>query len=278
MRPRPLLLPLVVSLLLAGAPALTAQGGHFEFGAHYGRWTIDPLGHTAEKLIGDAIDTELRDRILESIQEDYPGLSVTGYSQDIVFDSKGDNFGASLRWYPGGRRGSFSLGLSVERGTFKVLPTAAAHMDLQDGGTMQTAAFDGTAEGTGLIKATSFVLTFRWDIFPSKIVHPYLTFGGGISTSQALDDSSLSYAYNGQLTGGAVSPQTVSGSDLKTLRQLRDEALADETDSKFPIPNFLPFLQLNLGLKVRLARAVHLLVDVGVFDGFMANAGLAVRL
>ena len=50
----------------------------------------------------------------------------------------------------------------------------------------------------------------------------------------------------------------------------------DEND--FPIPNFLPFIQLNLGLKVRLTKMVQVLVDIGVFDGFMASAGLAIRL
>ncbi len=265
------------SLLLAGAPALMAQGGHFEFGGHYGRWTLDILGSKANELVNDALDTELQNRILETIQQDYPNLSVTNYRQTINFDSSGDDFGASIRWYPGGHLGSFSLGVSVEKSKFKILPTAAALMELQDQVSLQTAAFDGTADASAILKAMSFLLTFRWDIFPSKAVHPYITFGGGISTSKALDDSSVAYSYTGQLTGNAVSPQTVSGTETKTLRQLRDDALADG-GTDFPIPNFLPFIQLNLGLKVRLTKMVHLLVDVGVFDGFMASAGLAVRL
>ena len=265
------------SLLLAGAPALMAQGGHFEFGGHYGRWTLDILGSKANELLNDALDTELRDRILETIRGDYPNLYDTSYSQDIRFDSSGDDFGASVRWYPGGHLGSFSLGVSVEKSNFKILPTATSLMNLQDQVSSQTATFDGTADASAILKAMSFLLTVRWDIFPSKAVHPYITFGGGISTSKALDDSSVAYSYTGQLTGNAVSPQTVSGTETKTLRQLRDDALADG-GTDFPIPNFLPFIQLNLGLKVRLTKMVHLLVDVGVFDGFMASAGLAVRL
>ena len=266
---------LSVSALLAGAPALLAQGGHFEFGGHYGRWSLNILGNKAEELLNDALDSELEDRILETIREDYPNLSVTSYDQGLEFDSSGDNFGASIRWYPGGHRGSFSLGVSIEKSSFKVLPTAAAQMSLQDQVTFETAAFDGTADATALIKAMSFQLTIRWDILPSKAIHPYLTFGGGISTAKALDDSSVAYSYSGQLTGDAVTAQTVSGSETKTLRELRDEALADED---FPIPNFIPFIQLNLGLKARLTRMIHVLVDVGVFDGFMANAGIAIRL
>jgi hypothetical protein len=254
-----------------------AQGGHFEFSGHYGRWSLNLLGKTAEKLLNDAIDTELQDRILETIQEDYPNLALTAYEQDLTFDSSGDDFGASFRWYPRGHHGSFSLGVSVEKSTFKVLPTATAHMDLQDQGTLETAAFDGSAEASAIIKATSFLLTFRWDIIPRAVVHPYITFGGGISTSRALDDSTVAYAYSGLLAGSTIPSQTVEGSELKTLRELRDEALADE-DNDFPIPNFIPFLQLNLGLKVRLMKSIHLFVDAGVFNGLMASGGIAIRL
>ena len=277
MRARHMSLILSAALLLAGAPALTAQGGHFELSGHYGRWSLNILGNTAEKLLNDAIDTEIQDRILENIQADYPNLSLTSYDQALEFDSSGDDFGVGFRWYPGGRRGSFSLGVSVERSTFRVLPTATALMGLQDTVTSETAMFDGTANASAIIKATSFLLTFRWDIIPRAVVHPYITFGGGISTSRALDDSTLAYSYSGQLAGSSIPAETVEGSETKTLRELRDEALADP-DNDFPIPNFIPFLQLNLGLKVRLMRSVHLFVDGGVFNGFMASAGIALRI
>jgi hypothetical protein len=277
MRPHRLALVLIAAFLLAGAPALTAQGGHFEFSGHYGRWSLNPLGTTAEKLINDAIDTELQDRILETIREDYPNLTLAGYEQAIAFDSSGDDFRAGFRWYPRGHCGSFSLGVSVGKSTFKVLPTATAHMDLQDTGTLATATFDGAAEARAVIKATSFLLTFRWDIIPRAVVHPYITFGGGISASKALDDSTVAYTYNGQLSGSAIPAETVEGSETKTLRELRDEALEDE-DNDVPIPNFIPFLQLNLGLKVRLMKNIHLFVDAGVFNGLMASGGVAIRL
>ncbi|HSA97218.1 MAG TPA: hypothetical protein VLJ16_14275 [Acidobacteriota bacterium] len=277
MRAKRQALMLTLSLLLIWAPALKAQGGHFELSGHYGRWSLNLLGSTAEKLINDTIDTELRDRILETIQGDHPNLTLTAYDQSVTFDSSGDDFGASFRWYPGGHHGSFSLGVSIEKSTFKIQPLAAARMDLQDQGTLETATFQGTASASAIIKATSFLVTFRWDIIPRAVIHPYLTFGGGISTSKALDDSSVAFAYTGQLSGGSIPTETVEGSESKTLRELRDEALADE-ENDFPVPNFIPFLQLNLGLKVRLMKSVHLFVDAGVFDGFMASAGIALRI
>ncbi len=277
MRTHPLVLVLSAALILSGAPALMAQGGHFEFSGHYGRWTLNPLGSLAKDLIDDATSGEIRDRILEEIQADYPNLSLLSYAQSVAFDSSGDDFGFGFRFYPGGHRGSFSLGVSVEKCTLRVLPTAAAEMALQDTLTMDLAAFSGTAEASAVIKALSFLLTLRWDIFPSATVHPYITFGGGISTAKALDDSVLSYAYSGQLAGSAIPTETVSGEESKTLRELRDEALA-EGDTGFPIPNFIPFVQLNIGLKARLTKSVHLFIDGGVFNGFLARGGIALRI
>ncbi|MGD1010128.1 MAG: hypothetical protein ABR951_08270 [Candidatus Aminicenantales bacterium] len=266
---RPILLVSLLSLLLVMAPSLRAQG-HFEFSAHYGQWSLNLLGGLARDLISDATKSEIRDRILSNIQGSYPGLNETSYNQTVRFDSSGHDFGFGVRFYPS-RNGSFSLGVSVEQSTFKVLPSVTSQMGLQDSGTSQTATFDGTAAASAVIKATAFLLTFRWDIFPRAVVHPYITFGGGITTAKALDDSTLSYSYSGQLAGGAVTPQTISGSDSKTLRQLKDQS-----DTKFP--NFLPFLQLNFGLKAMVTKNIHLLVDAGVFDGFMISGGLAVRL
>lgn len=272
MRSRLLVYSLSLSLVLAAAPVLKAQG-HFEFSGHYGRWSLNLLGNLAKDAANDAIKDELEDRILTDIQDSYPGLTMTSYEQSLDFSSNGDDFGLGFRFYPGGHHGSFSLGVSVERCSFKVHPSVTSLMELQDTNTLETATFDGTASASALIKATSFLLTVRWDILPSLAVHPYITVGGGISTSKALDDSILSYSYTGQLSGSAIPTETIEGSDTKTLRELKDEA---ETD--FPLPNFLPFIQINLGLKARLTKNIHLLVDAGVFDGFMISGGVAVRL
>ncbi len=272
MRARLLTFSLALSFLVAAAPALQAQG-HFEFNGHYGRWSLNLLGNLVKDAANDAIKDEIEDRILTDIQDSYPGLALTSYDQSLDFSSHGDNFGFGFRFYPGGHRGSFSLGVSVERSAFKVLPSVTSLMELQDTSTLETATFDGTASASALIKATSFLLTFRWDILPSAAIHPYITVGGGISTSKALDDSTLSYSYTGELSGSAIPAETVAGSDTKTLRELKDEA-----DTDFPLPNFLPFIQLNLGLKARLTKNIHVLVDAGVFDGFMISGGVAVRL
>jgi hypothetical protein len=266
---------LCLAAVLAAAPAVRAQGGHWEFNGHFGIWTLDVLKGAATDFLGDAVEDHLQDKIMESINDIYPGFSASDYRQDISFDSSGSCFGAGVRWYPAGRRGSFSLGLSIEKSVFKVEPTAAVQMDVQD--FESSAVFNGSAAGTARIEALSFLLSVRWDILPSKAVHPYITFGGGISTSKALDDSSVSYAYTGLLTGSMIPQTAISGGETKTLRELKDEATDDE-ESDVSLPNFLPFIQLNLGLKVRLTRMLQAFVDVGVYDGFMATAGLAIRI
>jgi hypothetical protein len=277
MRTRLWIIVLAASLLALGAPGLQAQGGHFEISGHYGRWTLDLLGNAAIDLIDDASADGLKGAIEDEINTLYPNLVATQFNQTLTFDSSGDNFGLGVRWYPGGRRGSFSLGVSVEKSSFKILPTAAVLMDLYDYSASESATFNGVAEASALIKATSFLLTVRWDILPSKVIHPYLTFGGGISTAKALDNSTVSYQYSGQLAGDTIPAQTITGSETKTLRELRDEALEDD-ETDFPIPNFLPFVQVNLGLKALLTKNVHLFVDAGIFDGFMVSGGIALRI
>jgi predicted transcriptional regulator with HTH domain len=258
-----------LSLLLVMVPTLRAQG-HFELSGHYGWWTLNILGSLGARITNDATKSELKKRILSDIQSIYPTLSEQAYNQSSQFDSHGQNFGFGVRYYPS-RNGSFSLGLSIEKSNFKVLPTMTSHMALEDMSTGAAATFDGTATGTALVKAMSFLLTVRWDIFPSAFIHPYITFGGGVTTSKALDDSTLSYSYSGQLSGSSITTQTIGSSETKTLEQLKEES-----SSKFP--NFLPFLELNLGLKVMITRNIHFLVDAGVFDGFLVSGGLAVRL
>lgn len=267
-------IPIVlVAAVLAAAPAVRAQGGHWEFSGHYGLWTLDVLKSAGADLLSDSVDAYVRDQLLEAVNESFPTLRLSAYQQDLVFDSRGHDLGAGVRWYPGGRRGSFSLGLSVEKSLFKVSSALTARLDLQDSVSGQAAVYNGTVTGAARIDALSFLLSGRWDIIPSSPIHPYITVGGGISTSKALDDSSVAYTHVGQVTGSGIAPTTVSGGRTKTLRQLRDENATDVS-----LPNVLPFVQLNVGLKARLTRMLQAFVDVGFFDGFMATAGLAIRL
>jgi hypothetical protein len=265
---------LAVFSLASGAPFLRAQG-HWEFGIHYSRWSLNLVKSLIEDSLSDTVASDLKDKILEDIQADYPSKKETGYSQKIAFDSSGDNFGAEVRFYPGGRHGSFSLGFSVEKSTMKVnLPEVEATLEWEDEITHQTGTFNGNATGEFLLKPLSFHLSVRWDIFPSAGLHPYITLGVGAATGKAIDKATYSFSYTGTLNVPGDPPKEYSGSDSKTLKELKDEQEAKGEDFSIPL-HFLPFVQLNLGLKGRLTDDIYLLVDAGVWDGFLLRAGVA---
>ncbi len=257
------------------APNLSAQG-HFELSFHYSRWSIDILRSLIEEGISDGLETDLRDEFLDDIRVNHPGIREVSYDQNVSFDSSGDNFGFEIRWYPGGQYGSFSIGLSVEKTTMKVeLPEISASLSLEDQDTNETADFQGSASGEFLIKPLSFHMSFRWDIKPSWRFHPYFTFGFGASTSGALDEAEVSWSYTGELTINGKTDPPYDGEDKKSIKEFKDELEAKGED--FFIPGFLPFFQLNLGLKGVLTENLHILVDAGIWDGFLIRGAVALR-
>lgn len=262
--------PLIVLLLLfAAAPHLSAQG-KIELGFHYGSWSIDLLRGVIEEGLSDALKSDLKDQFLEDIQQDYPNLTESSYSQNVSFDSSGSNFGFDIRWYPGGQTGSFSIGLSVEKTSMKVaLPEISADLVLSDGST-----FQANSNGEFLIKPLSFHLSLRWDIKPSWRVHPYITFGLGAATGTALENAELTYSYSGTLSI-AGDTESYSGGETRTLIELKDELEAEGED--FFLPGFIPFIQLNLGVRGQLTDNLALLVDAGIWNGFLLRGGVAFR-
>ncbi len=264
-------------IILAVTGSFLQAQGKWEFGFHYSRWSLNLIKPYVEDSLNDSVATDLKDKFLEDIRADYPSLVERGYSQRTVFDSSGDNYGAEVRYYPGGRNGSFSVGVSVERTSMKVgLPEASSTLDLEESVSHRTGTFQGIASGEFLIKPTSFHLSVRWDIFPSAGLHPYVTVGVGASTARAIDTGRFAYTYAGTLSVPGGPSREYLGGESKTLRQLIDEQKAEDEEFVLPV-NFVPFFQLNLGLKGRLTENIHLLVDAGVWDGFLLRAGLAFR-
>ncbi|RFT15450.1 MAG: hypothetical protein OP8BY_0340 [Candidatus Saccharicenans subterraneus] len=265
---------LFISFMVLSSPLLA--DGNLEFNVHYSYWTLNVVRGLVEKMVSDTLENDLKDRFLQQIQADYPTLVERGYQQDVNFDAPGHNIGFELRFYPGGRGGAFSLGLAVEQTTMKIsFPSVTARLDLVDLNLNQTATYNGQAGGEFIIKPLSFHLNMRWEFLPSKVLSPYLTIGAGISTSKSFFDARYRYEYSGTLTLPDSSTEQYSDSDTKTLRQIKDERLAEGKD--FPL-NFLPIFQFNLGLRARLSRALNLVADVGIFDGFLFRGGLSIRI
>jgi hypothetical protein len=274
---------ILAAAFLASAAAPASAQGHWEFGVHYGSWGLNLVKGVIDKAVSGA----LKQQMLDQIQKDHPDAREDNAATSSNFDSGGSNYGFEARWYPGGADGSFSIGLSVEktnmrlemkeaRGDFSVSYTDENNKNV-------TAVYSGMGTGRFDIHPLSFNLSFRWDIFPRAVVHPYITFGLGIASGSYLDEGTLTYDVHGDLlkpdgTTEHFPSAGESGSGTKTLAQLRHEAETDlNNPTTFPVW-FVPFIQLHLGLKARITPNIHLLVDAGVWDGFLLRAGLAVRI
>ena len=264
------ILPAFLLVYLTLIPSLSAQG-HFELSIHYSRWSIDILGDIIETAVSDAVESGLEDTISEDIKDEY-GLDLDTYSQTIDFDSSGHNYGAEIRWYPGGQYGSFSIGLSVEKTRMTVeLAEITTNLEFTD-----KSNFQGKATGKFEINPLSFHLSLRWDILPSSSFTPYITFGVGAATFSSIELDEISYTYSGELTRPGFAPETESGGETKTIGEIKDEIEA-EGDDFLSLP-FLPIFQLNLGLKGKISENIHLMVDAGIWNGFLIRGGLAIRL
>ena len=275
---------IAAGMLLGMSPALRAQG-RFEFGVHYGHWSLNLLKPVIEDVVDD-FAKQIKDKQLDKIKEDRPGLREISYlPPEVEFDSGGPNFGFEFRWYPAGQEGSFSLGLSVEKTTFRIsVPNVSTSLTLEDTKTHLRATFNATGGATIESKPLAFLLSLRWDIFPTKVVHPYFTLGLGLAGESALLKSRMTYNYQGTLIDTDGTQESIEDSGAKTVQQLMDEdkqRKIDEGSTEEPFKltlHFMPFLQLHLGLKGVITKNVHALIDFGILDGILLRGGIAIRL
>lgn len=273
------------ALVLTDASPAAAQG-KFEFGFHYGSWSLNLLKPVVESL-ADSFAEEFKNKVFDKIQEDNPGVDLRelDFQNQVEFDSSGRNYGFEIRWYPAGENGSFSIGLAMEKNSFKIgLPNVSTVMTLEDMKTHEIIGFEGAGSADVQSEPLVFLLTFRWDIFPRGLIHPYFTFGLGAAGVSAWDETVLNYMFTGTANFPGEPLQTIAESGTKTFLQLKEEDVqrkidegSDEKPFDYPI-KFFPFLQLHFGLKAKLAKFAHLLVDFGVLDGFVLRGGVAIRI
>lgn len=275
------ILPVMCGLLLFLSPNLSA-GGHFEFQVHYSKWSLNIFKSQIESELGKALETNFKDAFIDEIHQDYPNMEETFYEQNVTFDSGGDNYGFEIRWYPGGYKGSFSLGLSVEKTSLMVgLPNISAQLDLQDLQTGDTASFAAAVNNAEFrLSALSFHLGFQLDIFPSWVIHPFMSFGAGAAFNDVLGNAQYSYSWTGDLIISGQQPENYGGSDTKTVQELKDELEAE--GEEFPVPDLLfqvfPFVEFSIGLKAAFIRNLHFMVEAGFFNGFIIRGGVALRI
>jgi len=273
---------IVCSLFILN-PALSAKG-KIEFSFHYGQWSLNPLKPMIESL-AESFAEQVKNYQMDEIQREHPEFKEIEFTNDVQFDSGGKNYGFEVRWYPGGENGSFSLGLSLERTTMRIsLPNVSTSLVVEDTASQKRAGFQAEANAEIKSEPLVFVLSLRWDIIPKGFIHPYFTLGFGMASLSAIDETLLTYNYEGVLKVPGEADEVFSGSDSKTVAQLieedrkrKEEEGSTEEPFQYPI-KFFPFIQLHLGLKVKITSFLHAMVDYGIFDGFLIRGGIAIRI
>ena len=234
--------------------------GKFEIGIHYSYWSVDMIKRLFEGTITKRMGREIREEIAKQIRTNHISLGTTGYEQDLSFNSSGSNYGLEIRYYPQGKEGSFSLGLSFEK----------TKMHFKVGGQVRQNFNDGTyarAESESYVELDPFStnLSFRWDMKPDWRATPYFILGFGMAAL----NGEIGYDYQGSYNW-AGPQELVEDSQIKTLKEA-------EEDIDYNIPNIFFIFQASLGLRVEITPLLHLRAEAGFWDGFILRGGMSFR-
>jgi hypothetical protein len=230
---------LVLGLLFVVSVALASSAqGRLEVGLHYSTWGSSHFGVDPDNDLPDAFDS---------------------YTGTLNFDPHGYNYGIELRYIPGGKHGSFSMGFSYDRNYFN------ADLD----GSYVDGPNTITGEGTIELRPHSFNLDFRWDIIPSARIHPYLGFGFGAGP---LNGTATLTTVTRNNTTGAVTTQT----ETLTLKEAIKN-IEEANDINLSFVDAFPIVYANVGLRAELAGGLYALGEIAFYDGFIGRAGIAYR-
>ena len=69
-----------------------------------------------------------------------------------------------------------------------------------------------------------------------------------------------------------VFEESVGESETMSIKEAEEEP-----DVDFNLPNIIPLLQMNLGVRAEVIPHLHLRAEVGIWDGFVFRAGMAYR-
>jgi hypothetical protein len=238
--------------------------GKLEIEVHYGYWTLDVFKGLFENSMNDRLTEEIAEEITDQIR-DTSGHRI--YKEDIsskvndfIFASSGSDYGFEVRFYPGGRYSSFSLGVSIEKTRMKATLEGPVTVQYVDGSSAEI-------DAVGIIDLDPLFtnLSFRWDIKPTWAVTPYFILGLGFAAL----NGEVSYEYNGTYywAGGTESHDDSYSKPIEEV----------EEDFEVSLPNIIPLLQINLGLRAEIIPHLHLRAEAGIWDGFIIRGGLAYK-
>ena len=231
--------------------------GEWQISPHYGIWSLGPIEPMIEDSMADTFETAFQELL-----EEYSGIiDPSGeYSQSVDFDSSGKNLALEFRFYPGGEDGSFSIGIAVEKSELRIALDCLAEYELADGSYV-----DGSGSCILLWQPTSYHLSFRWDLMPSWRLHPYISFGAGTAS------------FKGVLTYEAT-VETYDASTATTIIKITSDEINLEF-LEYTEPKITPLIvQLNLGFSVEVTKNLYLLLDAGIWNGFLVRGGVCLRV
>ncbi len=236
------------------------KGGRFEIEVHLAVWSVDLVKSAFESDLTKKAANEIRDHVTDQLNNILGGtLFPSSHEQSLSLDSQGSNYGFGIRYYPLGRRGSMSIGFSLEKTKIKLLMKGPVTQRYADGSA-------ATVEGDAYVETNPLTtnLSFCWDFVPSWRVTPYIVLGFGIGP---LNGTAV-YVYSGEYRRGN-SQTSISGEDTKTFDELREEG-------EIELDRFI-LLHLALGVKGTITKGLTLKGEAGFWDGLVLRGGLAYR-
>ncbi len=221
--------------------------GMFEFGLHFSTWNVNMIAPLVE------------DRIIPEIEYWDPEYG------SLKFSSNGNNYGFEFRFFPGGEKGSFSLGVSYERNNFKMRADGK-----YNGRDNRGRSIKAEASGTIDILPHSFNFSIRWDLSPSKRVHPFIGLGFGFGSLDIL------IKFHSKIMTNINGVDLIREQDDRWNTEDIKKEYRKKKGEKFPL-EFFPIIHINFGLRGKITDNIHLLGEVAVYDGLMFRGGISYR-
>ena len=238
------------------------MAGKWEVDVHVSSWGVNPIKWAFESSVTDELGKGIRKEVSNQIKRSHASLTKSSYEESLAFDSSGSNYGLELRYYPGGRKGFFSLGLSFEKTKVRLQVKGPVKQNYTNGSS-------ATVDSEAFLETSPFTtnLSFRWDFLPSRRVCPYFVLGFGVGSLSG----TVGYSYTGTYNWEGYQ-ESVTGSKVETF----DEAEKEE-DVTFNIPEVILLVQLNFGLKAEIYKGLTLKAEAGIWDGLILRGALAFR-
>lgn len=227
---------------------------------HIGSWGVGPVRKLIEDSGGDALAERIRDEVTEVIR----GLGAPGvlksFSETLALTAEGTNPGFGLRFYPMGRDGVFSVGVSYEKTSLKFAFKGEVK-NLYVDGTAATVSGEASADTA----PWTLNMDFRWDFMGEARVTPFFVLGLGVGAFKG------NVRYN--FTGLYVTPY--GSTSVEVGEDLSFKDAAEKWDVS--IPAYIPIIHLGGGLRVRIVSGLALNAEAAIWNGFLLRGGVAYR-